>query len=139
MVMENVMDRDSDMPDITNDIIIERIPIARKRLKKVIGKIYRQEDLAQDCDVPTHKIQSIEDGRMKMLRVNMDIHQIDGFSGHSDRGEITNFFRELSPKPERVVLIHGQRNKSQSLAQHLSKRYHVKVDVPRNLETLRFN
>jgi KH/beta-lactamase-domain protein len=85
------------------------------------------------------EIRSIEDGRMKMLRVNMDIHQIDGFSGHSDRGEITNFFRELSPKPERVVLIHGQRNKSQSLAQHLSKRYHVKVDVPRNLETLRFN
>ncbi|MFX0184386.1 MAG: beta-CASP ribonuclease aCPSF1 [Candidatus Hodarchaeota archaeon] len=85
------------------------------------------------------EIRSIEDGKMKMLRVNMDIHQIDGFSGHSDRGEITNFFRELSPKPERVVLIHGQRNKSQSLAQHLSKRYHVKVDVPRNLETLRFN
>jgi KH/beta-lactamase-domain protein len=85
------------------------------------------------------EIRSIEDGRMKMLRVNMDIHQIDGFSGHSDRGEITNFFRELSPKPERVVLIHGQRNKSLSLAQHLSKRYHVKVDVPRNLETLRFN
>ncbi|MFX0051943.1 MAG: beta-CASP ribonuclease aCPSF1 [Candidatus Hodarchaeota archaeon] len=85
------------------------------------------------------EIRSIEDGRMKMLRVNMEIHQIDGFSGHSDRGEITNFFRELSPKPERVVLIHGLRNKSQSLAQHLSKRYHVKVDVPHNLETLRFN
>jgi predicted metal-dependent RNase len=85
------------------------------------------------------EIRSIEHGRMKLLRVNMDIHQIDGFSGHSDRGEITNFFRELSPKPERVVLIHGARNKSQSLAQHLSKRYHVKVDVPHNLETLRFN
>jgi KH/beta-lactamase-domain protein len=84
------------------------------------------------------EIRSIEDGRMKMLRINMDIHQIDGFSGHSDRGEIVNFFRELSPKPEQVILIHGQRNKSQSLAQSLSKRYHVKVKVPYNLETLRF-
>ncbi|MFX0015203.1 MAG: beta-CASP ribonuclease aCPSF1 [Promethearchaeota archaeon] len=85
------------------------------------------------------EIRSIEEGRMKMLQVKMDIHQIDGFSGHSDRAEIMNYFRELSPKPERVVLIHGQRKKSQSLAQAISKRYHVKVDVPLNLETLRFN
>ncbi len=85
------------------------------------------------------EIRSIEDGKMKMLRVNLDIHQIDGFSGHSDRGEIMNFFRELSPKPERVILVHGQRNKSQSLAQALSKRYHTKVDLPKNLETIRLN
>ncbi|UCE13590.1 MAG: beta-CASP ribonuclease aCPSF1 [Candidatus Heimdallarchaeota archaeon] len=85
------------------------------------------------------EIRSIEDGRMKMLQVKMDIHQIDGFSGHSDRGEIMNFFRELSPKPERVVLIHGKRKKSQSLGQALSKRYHIKVEVPQNLETIRFN
>ncbi len=85
------------------------------------------------------EIRSIDDGRMNMMRVNMDIHQIDGFSGHSDRNEIMNFFRELSPKPERVILIHGQRNKSQSLAQAIGKRYHVKTDVPMNLETLRLN
>jgi KH/beta-lactamase-domain protein len=85
------------------------------------------------------EIRSIDDGRMHMLRVNMEIHQIDGFSGHSDRNEIMNFFRELSPKPERVILIHGPRNKSQSLAQAISKRYHVKVDVPMNLETIRLN
>ncbi len=85
------------------------------------------------------EIRSIDDGRMNMMRVSMDIHQIDGFSGHSDRNEIMNFFRELSPKPERVILIHGQRNKSQSLAQALGKRYHVKTDVPKNLETLRLN
>ncbi len=85
------------------------------------------------------EIRSIEDGKMKMLRVNLDIHQIDGFSGHSDRGEIMNFFRELSPKPERIILIHGQRNKSQSLAQALTKRYHAKVDLPKNLETIRLN
>ncbi|MCK4847607.1 MAG: beta-CASP ribonuclease aCPSF1 [Candidatus Heimdallarchaeota archaeon] len=84
------------------------------------------------------EIRSIEEGRMKMLRINMDIHQIDGFSGHSDRGEIMNFFRELTPKPEQVILMHGQRNKAQSLAQSLSKRYHVKVKVPYNLETIRF-
>jgi KH/beta-lactamase-domain protein len=85
------------------------------------------------------EIRSIEDGRMKMLPVKMEIHQVDGFSGHSDKNEIMNYFRELSPKPERIVLIHGQRNKSQSLAQALSKRFHVKADVPQNLETLRFN
>lgn len=85
------------------------------------------------------EIRSIEDGRMKMLRVNIEVHQIDGFSGHSDKNEIMNYFRQLSPKPERVVLIHGQRNKSQYLAQALSNKYRVKVDVPFNLETLRFN
>ncbi len=85
------------------------------------------------------EIRNISDGKMNMLRVNMDIHQIDGFTGHSDRGEIMNYFRELSPKPERVILMHGKRNKSQSLAQSFSKRFHVKVDVPFNLETIRFS
>jgi predicted metal-dependent RNase len=84
------------------------------------------------------EIRSIVDGKMHMLRVNMDIHQIDGFSGHSDRSEIVKFFRDLNPKPEQVILVHGQRSKSQSLAQSLSKRYHVKVKVPYNLETIRF-
>ncbi len=85
------------------------------------------------------EIRSIEDGRMKMLRVNIEVHQIDGFSGHSDKNEIMNYFRQLSPKPERVVLVHGQRNKSQYLAQAISNKYRVKVDVPFNLETIRFN
>ena len=84
------------------------------------------------------EIRSYEDGKAKLLRVNMDIHQIDGFTGHSDRGEIMNYYRELSPKPERVVLVHGQRNKSQSLAQAIAKRYHAKIDIPMNLETIRF-
>lgn len=83
------------------------------------------------------EIRSIEDGRMTIRRVNMDVHQIDGFSGHSDRGEIMNYVRELTPRPERIILFHGQRSKLQSLAQALVKRYRLRVDVPYNLETLR--
>lgn len=85
------------------------------------------------------EIRSVEDGRMRMMRVNMDVHQINGFNGHSDRRELMSYVKKLTPKPNSIILIHGQRAKAMSVAQSISKRYKIKTKVPMNLETIRFN
>jgi KH/beta-lactamase-domain protein len=86
----------------------------------------------------TKEIRLSNNGRQTILPVNMDVHQIEGFSGHSDRRELMNYVRKLNPKPNRVILVHGQRQKSLSLAQSISKRYRVETSVPYNLESVRF-
>lgn len=86
----------------------------------------------------TKEIRLSNNGRQAILKVEMDVHQIEGFSGHSDRRELMNYVRKLNPKPDRIILDHGQRQKSISLAQSIAKRYRVETSVPHNLETIRF-
>ena len=83
------------------------------------------------------EIRTFRHGHMDLVQVKMQVHSIDGFSGHSDRRELMNYVRKLSPRPENVILVHGQYQKSMSFATSLAKRYRMNVRVPRNLETIR--
>lgn len=80
-----------------------------------------------------------EKGRVEEVKVNMEIKTIEGFSGHSDRAQLLNYVRRLSPKPERVVTIHGDENKCIDLASALHKLFRVETRAPQNLETLRLH
>ena len=78
-----------------------------------------------------------QDGRMEVINVNMRIETIDGFSGHSDRAQLLNYVRRLSPKPSRIICCHGDEDKCVSLASALHKLFRVETRAPPNLETVR--
>jgi KH/beta-lactamase-domain protein len=48
------------------------------------------------------------DGRVENITIRMERYAIDGFSGHSDRRQLLNFLRDLTPKPRNIVLNHGE-------------------------------
>jgi len=48
------------------------------------------------------------DGRIENISINMEVETVDGFSGHSDKIQLLNFLRDLSPKPRNIVLDHGE-------------------------------
>ncbi len=77
------------------------------------------------------------EGRMEIINVNLMIDSIEGFSGHSDRKQIINYIRRVTPKPERIIICHGERSKCSSLANSLYKRYKVETRVPSVLETVK--
>lgn len=77
------------------------------------------------------------EGRMEIINVNLMIDSIEGFSGHSDRRQIINYIRRVTPKPERIIICHGERSKCSSLANSLYKRYKVETRVPSVLETVK--
>ncbi|MDI6847225.1 MAG: beta-CASP ribonuclease aCPSF1, partial [Candidatus Bathyarchaeia archaeon] len=52
------------------------------------------------------------EGKMVVVKVKSRVESIEGFSGHSDRRQIINYITRLKPKPERVVVCHGERAKS---------------------------
>ena len=77
------------------------------------------------------------EGKIEIIKSNMKAETINGFSGHSDRRQIINYIRRLMPKPERIIVCHGERAKCLGLANFLQRRYNVETLVPEVLETVK--
>jgi KH/beta-lactamase-domain protein len=77
------------------------------------------------------------EGKMDVVKVRLRVESIEGFSGHSDRRQITNYIINLKPKPERVIVCHGERAKCLSMANFIQKRCGIQALVPAIMETFR--
>jgi len=77
------------------------------------------------------------EGKLDVVKVRLHVDAIEGFSGHSDRRQIINYITNLKPKPERVVVCHGERAKCLSIARFVEKRCGVETIVPAAMETFR--
>jgi len=78
-----------------------------------------------------------EDGRTEVVQVNMEVHTIDGFSGHADRRELMSYVARLRPRPERVITVHGEPNKCLDLASSIHKKFNLSTRAPHNLDAIR--
>ena len=76
-------------------------------------------------------------GKMEVMKVEMQVESVRGFSGHSDRRQLTNYIRRLRPKPERIIVLHGEKSKSISMANLFQRKYKVEALVPKVLETIK--
>jgi predicted metal-dependent RNase len=76
-------------------------------------------------------------GKMEVVKVGVGIEAIEGFSGHSDRAQILNYVRRVAPKPEVVIVGHGERAKCIGVARLLQRMYRLDSRAPENLETIR--
>jgi len=71
------------------------------------------------------------------LQIKMEMITIDGFSGHSDRLQLMAYVGTMEPRPERVIVGHGEEHKCSDLAMSLYKKYGMETRAPMNLETIR--
>ncbi|MCK4483138.1 beta-CASP ribonuclease aCPSF1, partial [Candidatus Bathyarchaeota archaeon] len=76
-------------------------------------------------------------GRLGVVKVRLQVESIEGFSGHSDRHQIINYITHLNPKPERVVVCHGEKSKCLNLANFIQRRLRIQALVPVTMETFR--
>lgn len=77
------------------------------------------------------------EGKLDVVKIRLRAESIEGFSGHSDRRQIINYIVQLMPKPERVVVCHGERAKCLSIANFIQRRCEVQTLVPTVMETFR--
>jgi predicted metal-dependent RNase len=77
------------------------------------------------------------EGRIEITKIGMEVASVEGFSGHSDRRQILRYFRRVSPKPERIIVCHGERGKCLSVAKTLQRKYRVQTRAPEVLETIK--
>ncbi len=78
-----------------------------------------------------------DNGRTRVMSMNMQVVTVDGFSGHSDRNQLINYIRRINPKPERILTCHGEESKCIELASALYKTFRCETRAPHNLETFR--
>ena len=83
------------------------------------------------------EIQMVENGKTVMYHIDMAVHSITGFTGHSDRRELENYIHKVTPKPERVVVIHGEESKVSKFASWVYKNTKRESLAPPNGTTIR--
>lgn len=76
-------------------------------------------------------------GKSEIIQVNLRVHSIQGFSGHSDRRQLLGFMKRITPKPEKVIICHGEEAKSINLAETFHQIFKINTYVPYLLETIR--
>ena len=78
-----------------------------------------------------------EDGKTRVYNVKMDIKTIEGFSGHSDRRQLMEYVKRVMPRPEKILICHGDNYKTLDLASSIYRTYKIETKTPLNLETVR--
>ena len=67
----------------------------------------------------------------------MEVYTADGLSAHSDRRQLLAYIGNLTAKPKRVFVVHGEEEKATSLSDAIEKIFKIESYAPRLLETLR--
>ena len=57
--------------------------------------------------------------------------------GHSDRRQLVNYLTHLIPKPERIFVVHGEKQKTMNFANFMDNKVGINTIVPAILETFR--
>ncbi|MEM2104307.1 MAG: beta-CASP ribonuclease aCPSF1 [Candidatus Bathyarchaeia archaeon] len=77
------------------------------------------------------------ESKMSVVKVKMRVESIEGFSGHSDRRQIVNYITHLKPRPERIIVCHGEKAKIASIAGFVQKKCGIPTITPSIMETFR--
>jgi len=76
-------------------------------------------------------------GRITVKELKMEVYRVEGFSGHSDRGQLIRFLARITPKPNLVILGHGEKSKIKELRNYVERRFNYTVITPQNIESIR--
>ncbi len=76
-------------------------------------------------------------GRTETIKINMRIETVDGFSGHSDRGQLIEYVKRMRPRAEHILTQHGDDKNCMDLASSIYRKYKIETRAPMNLETIR--
>lgn len=70
----------------------------------------------------------------EQIIVNANIVKIEGFSGHAGKDELLRWVQEISQKPGRIFLVHGEKNVIGIFAAALRSLGYPDVEVPETFE-----
>ncbi|MEM0001188.1 MAG: beta-CASP ribonuclease aCPSF1 [Desulfurococcaceae archaeon] len=87
------------------------------------------------------EIPVVVENKVEVVKVQMEVYSIDGFSGHSDQRELLTYVKDLNPKPKVVILKHGEENAIEALATLLKKTREIRqfvqhIYAPSNLDSI---
>ncbi|MAH32794.1 beta-CASP ribonuclease aCPSF1 [archaeon] len=75
--------------------------------------------------------------KSEVVQIKLEVHTVEGFSGHSSRNQLLNFVSKCEPRPKKVIINHGESSKCLDLASTMHKNFRIETSAPRNLESVR--
>jgi len=78
-----------------------------------------------------------EGNKQEVMKINMEIDTIEGFTGHSGRKQLMSFIHKCQPRPKKVIINHGENSRCLDLASSIHKQYRIETVAPRNLDAIR--
>ncbi len=75
--------------------------------------------------------------KQESLHINMQVHTVDVFSGHSDFNQLLAYVKNVKPRPSKIFVMHGEENRTESFARTLNRMMHVETRAPMNLDSVR--
>ena len=76
-------------------------------------------------------------GKNEVVQIKLEVHTVEGFSGHSSRNQLMNFVKNCDPRPKKVIVNHGESSRCLDLASSIHKNFRIETSAPRNLESVR--
>jgi len=76
-------------------------------------------------------------GKNEVVQIKLEVHTVEGFSGHSSRMQLMNFVKNCDPRPKKVIVNHGESSRCLDLASSIHKGFRIETSAPRNLESVR--
>jgi len=72
--------------------------------------------------------------KLETVNINMEIYSVEGFSGHSDHKQLLAYLANISPKPRRIILNHGEPQAIKALAKDISRKLIRGGALPKEVE-----
>jgi len=94
-----------------------------------------QRGQAQEVDVDNYGYGNAQ----QTIPLNWGVTSVSGFSGHGDREELMDFVGEMSPRPDKVLCVHGDPDSVDQLSSGIYHEFGIDTIAPNNLETYRFD
>ena len=76
-------------------------------------------------------------GKGEIVSIKLEVHTVEGFSGHSNRTQLLNFVSKCEPRPKKIIVNHGDSSRCLDLASALHKTFRIETVAPRNLDCIR--
>ena len=72
----------------------------------------------------------------EQLDVKMEVSSFS-LSGHADFKELMDYMQKIKPRPRKVLVVHGEKSATISLARHIHKRFRIETISPKPIDSLR--
>lgn len=73
------------------------------------------------------------------IKVNAEIYNLGGFSGHADQNNLMDFVDNMKVKPKKIFITHGENEGAETLSNLLKEKYDIEAVIPEIYSTEEFD
>lgn len=66
----------------------------------------------------------------KWVPFNMEVAEIEGLSAHADHAELMDWMSRINNKPERIFIVHGEKESAEALQKGIEETYGWDAEIP---------